>query len=123
MSPDNQPPDVDRLARSMLMLHGDHDSHDEPPPAANGRRGGSWSKAPAFADDPTSWGEAHSSMICSSWKANPSNAGLVSLVNSITSKTGFTHYQASQAIGAGAGVGCPDEASGIEAILAQHPNE
>ena len=79
--------------------------------------------APASADDPTSWGEAHSSMICSSWKANPSYAGFVSLVNSITSKTGFTHYQASQAIGAGAGVGCPDEASGIEAILAQHPNE
>jgi len=52
MSPHNQPPDVDRLARSMLMLHGDHDSHDEPPPAANGKRGGSWSKAPAFADDP-----------------------------------------------------------------------
>ena len=52
MSPHDQPPDVDRLARSMLMLHGDHDSHDEPAPAANGRRGGSWSKAPAFADDP-----------------------------------------------------------------------
>ena len=54
MSPDHQPPDVDRLARSMLMLHGDHDSHDEPAPAANGRRGGSWSKASAFADDPES---------------------------------------------------------------------
>ena len=52
MSPRDQPPDVDRLARSMLMLHGDHDSHDEPAPAANGRRGGSWSKAPAFLDDP-----------------------------------------------------------------------
>jgi hypothetical protein len=46
------PPDVDRLARSMVMLHGGHDSHDEPPPAAHGRRRGSWSKAPAFADDP-----------------------------------------------------------------------
>jgi hypothetical protein len=56
MSPREEPPDVDRLARSMLMLHGDHDSHDEPAPAARGRRGGSWagsaSKAPAFADDP-----------------------------------------------------------------------
>ena len=52
MSPDNQPPDVDRLARSMLMLHGDHHSHDEPVLTAGGRRGGSWSKAPAFADDP-----------------------------------------------------------------------
>ena len=52
MSPREEPPDVDRLARSMLMLHGDHDSHDEPAPAARDRRGGSWSKAPAFADDP-----------------------------------------------------------------------
>jgi hypothetical protein len=50
------PPDVDRLARSMLMLHGDHDSHDEPAPAARERRGGSWagswSKARGFDDDP-----------------------------------------------------------------------
>ena len=52
MNQANEPPDVDRLARSMLMLHGDHDSHDEPAPAADGRRGGSWSKAPDFADDP-----------------------------------------------------------------------
>jgi hypothetical protein len=48
----HEPPDVDRLARSMLMLRGDHDSHDEPVPPANGLRGGSWSKAPDFADDP-----------------------------------------------------------------------
>jgi hypothetical protein len=52
MTQREQPPDVDRLARSMLMLHGDHDSHDEPVPAAPGRRGGSWSKAPAFGDNP-----------------------------------------------------------------------
>ncbi|MGB7872601.1 MAG: hypothetical protein WBM01_30805 [Mycobacterium sp.] len=52
MTPREEPPDVDRLARSMLMLHGDHDSHDEPALAAGGRRGESWSKAPAFADDP-----------------------------------------------------------------------
>ena len=52
MTPREEPPDVDRLARSMLMLHGDHDSHDEPAPAARGRRGGSSSKAAAFADDP-----------------------------------------------------------------------
>src|ERR1700744_277870 len=45
-------PDVDRLARSMLILHGDHDGHDEPVPAAGGQGGGSWSKASAFADDP-----------------------------------------------------------------------
>ena len=52
MTAREEPPDVGRLARSMLMLHGDHDSHDEPVPAAGGKRGGSWSKAPAFADDP-----------------------------------------------------------------------
>jgi hypothetical protein len=52
MSPPDEAPDVDRLARSMLMLHGDHDHDDEPAPAARGRRGGSWSKAPAFDDDP-----------------------------------------------------------------------
>jgi len=36
----------------MLMLHGDHDSHDGPAPATEGRRSGSWSKAPGFAEDP-----------------------------------------------------------------------
>jgi hypothetical protein len=44
-------PDVDRLARSMLMLRGDHHHDDEPERAARGG-GGSWSKAPNFADDP-----------------------------------------------------------------------
>jgi hypothetical protein len=52
MTPPEEPPDVDRLARSMLMLHGDHDGHDEPAPTARDRRAGSWSKAPAFANDP-----------------------------------------------------------------------
>ena len=52
MTGPEDPPDVDRLARSMLMLHGDHHSHDEPGPAAAGQRSGSWSKAPAFVDDP-----------------------------------------------------------------------
>ena len=51
---DDQPavPDVDRLARSMLLLHGDHDDHDEPTPAGTERHGGSWSKSPDFANDP-----------------------------------------------------------------------
>ena len=49
MSPNNQPPDVDRLARSMLSLRGDDHDHDEP---ASPGGGGSWSKAPDFADDP-----------------------------------------------------------------------
>jgi hypothetical protein len=52
MSPREELPDVDRLARSMLMLHGDHDGHAERVPAAGGQGGGSWSKASAFADDP-----------------------------------------------------------------------
>ncbi|WP_068185282.1 hypothetical protein [Mycobacterium sp. UM_CSW] len=43
-------PDVDRLARSMLLLHGDHHDHDEPP-APNGGTG-PWSKSRDFADDP-----------------------------------------------------------------------
>ena len=43
-------PDVDRLARSMLLLHGAHDDDHEH--GANGDAGGSWSKAPTFASDP-----------------------------------------------------------------------
>ena len=42
-------PDVDRLARSMLLLHG---AHDDPDHDANGAAGRSWSKAPTFASDP-----------------------------------------------------------------------
>jgi hypothetical protein len=52
---DDQPavPDVDRLARSMLLLHGDHHHHDEHD-NVSGRTGGSgsWSKSRDFADDP-----------------------------------------------------------------------
>ena len=44
-----QPPDVDRLARSMLQLHG---AHDDDHPTSNGPATGSWSKAPTFAADP-----------------------------------------------------------------------
>lgn len=56
MTPREETPDVDRLARSMLMLHGDHDGHDEPAPPAGGTRGRPWagslSKATALTDDP-----------------------------------------------------------------------
>jgi hypothetical protein len=45
------PPDVDRLARSMLLLHGGHDDDDEHP-THNDLSGGSWRKAPDFAADP-----------------------------------------------------------------------
>jgi hypothetical protein len=50
---DDQPavPDVDRLARSMLLLHGDHHEHDERPDRT-GRSGESWSKSRDFANDP-----------------------------------------------------------------------
>jgi hypothetical protein len=49
---DDQPavPDVDQLARSMLLLHGDHHDHDDAP-ARNGGSG-SWSKSRDFANDP-----------------------------------------------------------------------
>jgi hypothetical protein len=43
-------PDVDQLARSMLMLHGDQHDHDEPRSRSAGV--GSWSKSRDFADDP-----------------------------------------------------------------------
>jgi hypothetical protein len=50
---DDQPavPDVDRLARSMLLLHGDHHDHDERPDRS-GRSSESWSKSRDFANDP-----------------------------------------------------------------------
>jgi hypothetical protein len=52
MSDDQPPlPDVDQLARSMLLLHGDHHNHDEPPARAV-RNGEPWSKSRDFADDP-----------------------------------------------------------------------
>ncbi len=44
-------PDVDRLARSMLLLHGAHDDDDHAH-GDNGTGGGTWSKAPDFASDP-----------------------------------------------------------------------
>jgi hypothetical protein len=48
---DDQPavPDVDRLARSMLLLHGDHHDHDKRPARPGGD---SWSKSRDFTDDP-----------------------------------------------------------------------
>jgi len=51
--PDDQPavPDVDRLARSMLLLHGDHHDDDERPAGADGG-GDSWSKSRDFTNDP-----------------------------------------------------------------------
>lgn len=44
-----QPPDVEGLARSMLYLYGAHDDDHEP---SDDPGGGSWAKAPDFADDP-----------------------------------------------------------------------
>lgn len=50
-SPEEQDDEVDRLARSMLLLHGAHDDddHHHPAPSTGSRK--SWSKAPSFADD------------------------------------------------------------------------
>ncbi len=48
----DDPPDVDRLAQSMLAMLGEHDGHDEAPPKPLARRGESLAKAPAFADNP-----------------------------------------------------------------------
>jgi hypothetical protein len=51
---DDQPtvPNVDRLARSMLLLHGDHHDHDERNGSNRNRGSESWSKSRDFADDP-----------------------------------------------------------------------
>ncbi|OBG39227.1 hypothetical protein A5672_15290 [Mycobacterium alsense] len=43
-------PDVDRLARSMLLLHGDHHDHEDAPASDGGS--GSWQKSRDFTDDP-----------------------------------------------------------------------
>ncbi|AKN16018.1 hypothetical protein MHAE_18637 [Mycobacterium haemophilum DSM 44634] len=51
MSDEQAVPDVDRLARSMLLLHGDHDDRHEEAPALNSGTG-SWSKSRDFANDP-----------------------------------------------------------------------
>ena len=45
-------PLVDRLARSMVLLHGGHDDQDDHHHGTDGHAGGSWSKAPDFASDP-----------------------------------------------------------------------
>ncbi|GFG54387.1 hypothetical protein MAGR_58280 [Mycolicibacterium agri] len=46
-------PDVDRIARSMLALHGIHDDDDHSHgPGSDADSGGTWSKAPNFASDP-----------------------------------------------------------------------
>ncbi len=56
MSPSEDPsavPDVDRLARSMLLLHGDHHDHaDSPTRGGANSNFGSWSKARDFANEP-----------------------------------------------------------------------
>jgi hypothetical protein len=44
-------PEVDELARSMLLLHGVHDD-DDAHPAGSDSKPGTWSKAPDFASDP-----------------------------------------------------------------------
>ncbi|MUL83956.1 MULTISPECIES: hypothetical protein [unclassified Mycolicibacterium] len=50
----SQAPDVDDLARSMLLLHGAHEdeAHHAGSGTNAGSSAGSWSKAPDFASDP-----------------------------------------------------------------------
>ena len=50
------PPDVDDLARSMLLLHGIHDGDHRPGDEADVRQ---WSKAPDFAGDPARAAAVH----------------------------------------------------------------
>ena len=52
--PDDQPtvPDVDRLARSMLLLHGDLDDHQLPADANGASAPKSWAKSRDFANNP-----------------------------------------------------------------------
>ena len=55
MSDERNAPDVDRLARSMLMLYGAHqdDDHEQAHDSRGSEEGGAgtWSKAPAFGPD------------------------------------------------------------------------
>jgi hypothetical protein len=51
-----QPPDVEDLARSMLLLHGPHD--DDHPVTADDDVA-TWAKAPDFADDPDRAARVH----------------------------------------------------------------
>ncbi|TVY02449.1 hypothetical protein FPV58_10585 [Mycolicibacterium porcinum] len=48
----SQAPDVEDLARSMLLLHGAHDDDDHHAGGDAGPAGGAWAKAPSFASDP-----------------------------------------------------------------------
>jgi hypothetical protein len=50
MSAREEAPDVDRLARAMLMLHGAHDDDDHAHGETDTGRG-TWSKAPTFGAD------------------------------------------------------------------------
>jgi hypothetical protein len=51
MTPRDEAPDVDQLARSMLRLYGAHDDHDDPGENTE-IRARSFSGAPNFASDP-----------------------------------------------------------------------
>lgn len=50
--PGKDAPDVDRLARSMLLLHGGHDHDDDHPHSSDAADAHTWIKAPDFASDP-----------------------------------------------------------------------
>jgi hypothetical protein len=48
MTDERAAPDVDRLARSMLLLHGAHDDDHAPAEGSTQSWAGTWRKAPAF---------------------------------------------------------------------------
>lgn len=52
MAPSQENPDVDRIARSMVLLHGGHDDDHHHHGGGVATGGGSWSKAPDFSADP-----------------------------------------------------------------------
>jgi len=59
MSARKDAPDIDQLARSMVLLQGGHDDEDGHHHGNGVPSGGSWSKAPSFAPDPARAAAVH----------------------------------------------------------------
>lgn len=73
--------------------------------------------AVAHADTPETYGAAHSSAICSAWKANPTHAGLLSVVAKIEGgSSGLGDEEAGEAVAYGIHAGCPDQMSALQKV-------